>query len=235
MAVLFVPGFMLDADLWRDVDTKLQAFGPILHADTSRDGSIDDMARRALDGAPASFVLIGFSMGGYVARQIARVQPDRVSALILIATSARGDTGVQSQRKAALAAQSPSTVFGGLSKPAVVSSLHPDRADNADLIARIQAMGARLGAEVFRRQSLLTRHDERDGLNAIRCPTLVIAGAQDRLRSLDEARELHDGIPGSDFSVIEGTGHMIPLEAPELLVEQITDWLTQKGFAVLQS
>jgi pimeloyl-ACP methyl ester carboxylesterase len=91
-------------------------------------------------------------------------------------------------------------------------------------------MGARLGGEVFRRQSLLARQDERDSLHAIRCPTLVIAGAQDRLRSLDEARELHDGIPGSDFSVIEGTGHMIPLEAPERLAALIADWLTQRGF-----
>jgi pimeloyl-ACP methyl ester carboxylesterase len=230
MAVLCVPGFMLDADLWRDVAPELQSCGPILHADTSRDGSIADMARRALEDASGSFVLIGFSMGGYVAREIARLAPDRVQALILIATSARGDTGVQAQRKAALAAQTPSMVFAGLSKPAVISSLHPDRAADADLIARIQAMGARLGGEVFRRQSLLARHDERDGLGAIHCPTLVIAGPQDRLRSLDEARELHDGIPGSDFSVIEGAGHMIPLEAPERMAALIAKWLAQKGF-----
>jgi pimeloyl-ACP methyl ester carboxylesterase len=221
---------MLGADLWRDVEPGLSAFGPIVHADTSRDVSIDDMARRALDGAPASFVLIGFSMGGYVARQMVRLDPERVAALILVATSARGDTSVQAQRKAALAAQNPSTTFGGLSRAAVVSSLHPSRADDTDLIARIQAMGAHLGGEVFRRQSLLDRHDERDSLHTIRCPTLVIAGAQDRLRSLDEARELHDGIPGSDFRVIESTGHMIPMEQPERLAEQISAWLTREGF-----
>jgi pimeloyl-ACP methyl ester carboxylesterase len=221
---------MLDADLWRDVEGGLRAFGPILHADTSRDGSIADMARRALEEAPAPFCVVGFSMGGYVAREIVRQAPDRVQALILIATSARGDTDVQLQRKAALAAQSPSTVFGGLSKPAVVSSLHPDRASDNELIARIQAMGARLGGEVFRRQSLLERHDERGSLGAIRCPTLVIAGAQDRLRSLDEARELNDGIAGSDLSVIDGTGHMIPMEKPEELVALIAAWLTRNGF-----
>jgi pimeloyl-ACP methyl ester carboxylesterase len=64
---------------------------------------------------------------------------------------------------------------------------------------------------------------------------LVIAGAQDRLRSLDEARELHDGIPGSDFLVIEGTGHMIPLEAPKRLAELIAGWLAPKGFGAPHS
>lgn len=230
VAVLLVPGFMLDADLWRDVEGGLEAFGPILHADTTRDGSIADMARRALADAPASFILIGFSMGGYVAREIVRQAPDRVSALILIATSARGDTDVQLQRKAALAAQSPSTVFGGLSKSAVVSSLHPDHAHDDKLIARIQAMGARLGGEVFRRQSLLERHDERGSLHTIHCPTLVIAGRQDKLRSLIEAKELLDGIPDADLVEIEGAGHMIPMEAPEGVIVMISSWLEEMDF-----
>ena len=43
------------------------------------------MAQRALADAPPSFVMVGFSMGGYVAREIVRAAPDRVSGLVLIA------------------------------------------------------------------------------------------------------------------------------------------------------
>jgi pimeloyl-ACP methyl ester carboxylesterase len=226
MAMILVPGFMLDADLWRDVEPGLSPFGPISHADLSRDATLQDMAERVLSDAPPTFILLGFSMGGYVAREIVRQAPERVTALVLVATSARGDSDVQAQRKSAIAGQSE-LAFRGLSTPAVVSSLHPDNAGRADLIERIQAMGQRLGGATFRRQSLLDRRDERGDLSGIGCPTLVIAGDKDKLRSRTEAMELHDGIGGSSFEVIENTGHMIPLEASERFVEVIVKWLEE--------
>lgn len=225
MTILLIPGFMLDADLWTDMGEGLQPFGPTILADLSQGASVTEMASLTLQRISGDFVVLGFSMGGYVAREIVRQAPERVKALILIATSARGDTEVQAKRKAALAAQPDTSGFRGLSTSAIATSLHPDNAARADLISRIQAMGQRLGGEVFRRQSLLDRQDERASLGSITCPTLVIAGDDDKLRSRAEARELHEGIPGSDFEVIEGTGHMIPLEAPERLVEVIAQWL----------
>lgn len=228
MAMLLVPGFMLDADLWRDVVAALGEYGPTTYADLSQDASLPAMARRALSEAPSKFVLVGFSMGGYVAREIVRQAADRVTALILIATSARGDSDVELQRKAAIAGQTGGAVFKGLSRTAVVSSLHPDNAERADIIERIQAAGQRLGGEVFRRQSLIDRRDERDDLKTISCPTLVIAGEQDRLRSRTEALELRHGIAGSDFEIIEHTGHMVPMEAPQRLAKVIAEWLERQ-------
>lgn len=232
MSMLLVPGFMLDADLWRDVEPGLTEFGPLQHADLAQDATISEMARRALSEAPPRFVLVGFSMGGYVAREILRQDPGRVSALILIATSARGDSASQIQRRAAIAAQGDPSTFKGLSRSAVASSLHPDNADRPELIARIQEMGHRLGGTVFRRQSLLDRSDEQDRLATITCPVLVIAGEQDKLRSRAEVLELHQGLVGSAFEIIDNTGHMIPLEAPQRLVEVMTNWLyRQQGLS----
>ena len=225
MSMLLIPGFMLDADLWRDVTPGLGEFGPFVHADLFEDGAIKDMASRVLAQAPETFILVGFSMGGYVAREIVRQAPERVKALVLIATSARGDTEVQRQRKEAVAHKPDSVSFKGLSTAAVASSLHPDNAGRSDLIERIQAMGQRLGSDVFRRQSLLERVDERHLLADINCPCLILAGEQDKLRSRAEVEELHDGITGSSFQVIEKTGHMIPLEAPDELVTVMRQWL----------
>lgn len=229
MAMLLVPGFMLDFDLWRDVEPDLARFGPVSHSDPVRGATLEEMARHALADAPATFILVGFSMGGYVAREIVRQAPDRVTALILIATSARGDSEVQAKRKAAMAGQTEMTAFRGLSTAAVASSLHPDNAGRSDLIIRIQEMGQRLGGSVFRQQSLLDRRDERAELGTIRCPTLVIAGDEDRLRSRAEALELHEGIEGSAFEVIENTGHMVPLEAPRPLSAVINRWLERQA------
>jgi pimeloyl-ACP methyl ester carboxylesterase len=225
MDILLIPGFMLDFDLWRDVLPNLAPFGDAHHADLSQDSTLEDMARRALLSAPPVFVVAGFSMGGYVAREIIRQAPHRVIGLILIATSARGDSDVQSRRKTAVASQDESTSFRKMSGSAVASSLHPANADRPDLISRVQNMGIRLGGGVFRRQSLMSRHDGIGQLAAIRCPTLIIAGAGDTLRSAEETLELHLGILESEYAVIQGAGHMVPLEAPEQLGKLISTWI----------
>jgi pimeloyl-ACP methyl ester carboxylesterase len=229
MTLLLAPGFMTDADLWGDMSGELNAFGPCIDVDLSRDDSIEAMARRALAGAPPSFVMIGFSMGGYVAREIARQAPDRVAGLVLIATSARADTPDQERRKALQATRAGRGAFGGLTRAAIASTLHPDRMDDAELIERIRAMSVRLGADVFRRQCMLARPGDLDRLSDIRCPTLILAAAADRVRTMAEAKELHAGIAGSDLVVVEGAGHMLPLEAPDRLAKIIVDWIAARG------
>jgi pimeloyl-ACP methyl ester carboxylesterase len=227
MSILLVPGFMADETLWSDLLPRLQAFGPIVHADLRHDASIEAMARRALDAAPDSFLLVGFSMGGYVAREIARLAPDRVRALVLIATSTRPDTPSLQKRKGAIGRADPSIAFSGLSRTAVASSLHPKNRNNDALIERVRAMGMRLGGEVFRRQSMLERPGDLDRLHEIHCPTLVVAADHDGLRSMDEAKEMQAGIAGAAFAVIGDSGHMIPIEAPQRLGDVIVPWLTR--------
>jgi pimeloyl-ACP methyl ester carboxylesterase len=225
MDLVLVPGFMTDAVLWDDVVDPFRALGPITYGDVSQDASIADMAQRVLAEAPARFALIGFSMGGYVAREIVRIAPGRVQALVLVATSARADTAAQARRKAAAVENVGRSGFTGLSRSVVISSLHPDRADDAAMIERIRQMGDRLGGKVFVRQAEQVRESDLGRLGEIRCPTLIVAAAQDALRSLDEARELHEGILGSVLRVVEGSGHMVPIEAPAALAHAVVPWL----------
>ncbi|MGQ8631022.1 alpha/beta fold hydrolase [Agrobacterium sp. DKPNP3] len=227
MALLMIPGYMLDAALWREVEPDLAPYGPIVHADLTQDNSIAAMARRAIASTPSEFILIGFSLGGYIAREIARQVPERVKALILIATSSRGDGDLRVNRKEPITQHNAPETFKGLSRAAINSSLHPDNTGRDDLVSLIQAMSRRIGYAAFERQSLLVRHDERGELAKLKCPCLVIAGEQDRLRSRAEAIELHRGIPGSTLAVIEGAGHMVPLEAPRLLTATILEWLSK--------
>jgi pimeloyl-ACP methyl ester carboxylesterase len=215
---------MLDGDMWASFDLEMEDFRPIFHADLGRDDSIRTMAERLIAEAPSRFVLAGFSLGGYVAREVARLAPDAVSALVLVATSSRADTPEQAQRKAAAAALAAEP-FKGLSRGALRASVHPDRSTDDGLIGRLQDMGRRLGLETFRRQSNLDRHGDADRLSEIRCPTLIVAGEDDKLRSLDEANELHAGIAHSTLEIIKHTGHMIPIEQPKALAKIVRSWL----------
>lgn len=226
MTLLLIPGFMADATLWDDLADDLAPFGPLVATDLSRGEDIETMAAALLRDAPDTFIAVGFSMGGYVARELARIAPERVSALILIATSARGDTEeLIRQRRSALKAAP--RAFKGLSRPAIVSSLHPDLATDEAMIARIRDMGLRLGGEVFHRQSAMARAGDLDRLNEITQPTLIVAADADRLRGADEAEELHRGIAGSTLVHIPDSGHMIPLEQPKALARVMTEWLSR--------
>lgn len=225
LPVLLVPGFMTDAALWSKVEASLAAIGPLRHAALDGD-SIAELADKALAGAPPRFLLIGFSLGGHVAREMARMAPARVAALVLVATSARPDGPEHAQRQAAALAV-PAASFRGLSRAALAGSLHPDQANNDALIETVRAMNVRLGHAAFVRQSMLNRGDDRARLAGIDCPVLVLAGDSDRLRSVAEAREMADAMPRADFRVIAHSGHMIPLEQPAAMGEALLAWLAQ--------
>jgi pimeloyl-ACP methyl ester carboxylesterase len=224
MAIVFVPGFMLDREMWLRLEPELAAYGPAHHVDLSHGASIEEMADLAVSALPDRFILIGFSLGGYVARQIARRIPGRVSALVLVATSARADTPEQSKRKQ-LAHQLSESSFKGLSPAAIAPSLHPDRRSDTALIDRIRQMGVRLGVDTFRRQSALARTGDLDLLAAIQSPTLVVAAGNDDLRSKAEAAELARGIQDANLIIIKDSGHMIPMEQPAVLAQAVTNWL----------
>lgn len=225
MPLLLLPGFMLDETLWTDMAPALAPLGPLAYGDISLDTTIPAIARRILANAPSTFTLIGFSLGSYVAREVARQAPDRVTALILIASALTPDTSEQSRQKESAISQMANLPFKGLSQSAIASSLHINLAHNDALISRIRTMNIRLGKDVFMRQARLLRNTDSHELARIHCPTLVIAAADDRLRSVAESRELASGIPHATLHIMPGVGHMIPLEAPAELAKVITTWL----------
>ena len=224
--LILCPGFMNDHGLWAHMEKSLAAFGRCQFADQSQDSSFADIARRVLRTSPTQFILIGFSMGGYVAREVLRQAPQRVSGLVLINTSARPDTENVKDRNRELIKVTQSRGFRGLSPKALRNSLHPSRHQDEKLLDTLQSMALRMGEAAFINQLAIKRGDDRPTLEYIKCPTLVIWSRQDALRTLKEARELEDGIPKARLEIIEDSGHMTPLEQPEKLLQAVLNWFT---------
>ncbi len=221
--LLLLPGFMLDGSLWDDLIDRLQYDAPIYRPALAPGTTIDEIASGIANAAPGRFILIGFSLGGYVARKVAELFPRRVIALILIATSLKADTRERVNSRRGIIDSMNSENFRGLSSISIANALHPDRRDEKELIARIQRMGTRLGYDALVIQSHLQRHSI--AAASLTCPTLVIAAAEDPLRTAEETRELADTIPNATLRIIRKSGHMIPLEQPEALADAITLWL----------
>lgn len=226
-SVVLIPGFMLDETLWDEFRGYLPENWVVIHAVLTGGSNIRDIAKHIADRLPERVVLIGFSLGGYIARQLAADYPEKVQALVIIASSLRDDTEQQVKSKLhAVQALSPST-FRGLSADSIAKSLHPCRSSNTSLISRIQHMGRRLGYDALALQSSLRRADV--SADRIGCPTLVVASTHDALRTIEEADELVRAISDASLQLFDGSGHMIPLEQPQKLAATIASWLGTQG------
>ncbi|ELK0738789.1 TPA: alpha/beta hydrolase [Klebsiella oxytoca] len=226
LPVVLIPGFMLDETLWDDFIAAFPDSRPFIPASLNEGTTIQDIAASIAQKLSERFVLVGFSLGGYVARAIYEAIPERTAAMILIATSLREDSAEQNKTRVVAASTPSSREFRGLSTIAIKKSIHEDLADNITIIEKIRNMGKRLGANAFRVQSGLNR--ERITLKPVSCPAYVIAAKHDRLRSKDEAEELAR-LTGTCADYVDGCGHMIPLEKPDELAQLVFTWLTKKG------
>lgn len=69
------------------------------------------------------------------------------------------------------------------------------------------------------------RFDMRARLGEIKAPTLVVVGRHDPITPVEDAQEIHDGIPGSVLAIFEKSGHSPPTEEPELFQEKVWGFL----------
>lgn len=226
--LLLLPGLLCDARLWQDQAEGLRDIAAPQVADLTQDASLGGMALRALDAAPPRFALAGLSMGGYVALEILRRAPERVTHLALFDTGARADTEEQSRRRRGLMALTRSGQFKGVTPRLLPSLLHPDHVDGP-LGHAVREMAERVGREAFLRQqqAILSRPDSRPMLPGIAVPTLVAVGEQDILTPPELAEEMAAAIPGASLARIPDSGHLPSMEQPAAVNALMRAWLVE--------
>lgn len=230
--LLLLPGLLCDARLWRDQTEALGATTRCIVADLTQDDNLASMATRALDAVPAeaAISLVGLSMGGYVALEILRRAPGRITRLALMDTSARADTPEQSRRRRGLLALSSSGQFRGVTPRLLPQLLHPSRLDGP-LGEEVREMADRVGRDAFQRQqrAILARPDSRPDLPAIRVPTLVAVGEHDILTPPELAAEMAALIPGATLAHIPDAAHLPPMETPAAVLRLFQAWLADEA------
>jgi pimeloyl-ACP methyl ester carboxylesterase len=222
--LLLLPGLICDERLWRDVVAGLDARSVV--ADLTQDDSIAAMAQRALADAPTRFALAGLSMGGYVALEIMRQAPERVTHLALFDTSARPDDEARKETRRGGMAAVREGRFGLVARAMLPGLLAPAHLD-APLAEEVQAMSERVGAEAYLRQqvAIMNRVDSRPTLGDITVPTLVGLGESDKLTPIELAEELAAGIAGADLVRFPDSAHLPAMENPAAVIEAMRRWL----------
>jgi pimeloyl-ACP methyl ester carboxylesterase len=184
--------------------------------------------------------VIGNSMGGLIAAELAVSFPQRAERLVLISpagisTYGRPVRGISTLRRLEpvaasfttwVAARSESVTRRPRLRNATMYTLvrHPDRLP-APLAAE-QMRGAGKPGFVQALEATL-RHDVRDRLPEIACPTLIVWGDGDRVISVRDADVFAELIPNSRKVVFDDTGHMAMLERPAAFNALLRDFLAE--------
>jgi pimeloyl-ACP methyl ester carboxylesterase len=227
LPIVLVPGLLCTARLYAEQIPALQRLGPVTVADHTRDDSMAAIAERILADAPPRFGLAGLSMGGYVAFEIVRQAPERVTRLALLSTSARLDPPQITERRRRQIALAQEGRFGAVADMQFPLLVHRSRLDDDGLETLVRLMADEIGAEAFVRQqtAIIGRADSRPDLAAIACPTLVVVGDGDELIAPENSVEIADGIPGARLVTVAECGHLSTLERPAQMTAALTEWL----------
>jgi len=191
----------------------------------------DDAAGLLLALGVERAYVVGISMGGYIALELALRHPELVQKLVLTGTSAGGPTHVPpGPETAALLVQSREGIDPGdlarrtyaeIMAPGYAES-HPEEMQRIALTARYHAQPA----EAYRRQlQACLGHNVAGQLEQIHVPTLVIHGEVDPLVPVENGQYLAEHIPGARLIRFPATGHIAIIERADAYNRAVLSFL----------
>ena len=236
--LLCVHGFPLSGALWaplvealaadyRLIVPDLRGFGHNAPADTLSMTTFADDLAAVLDtvGEQQPVVLVGLSMGGYICFEFFRRYPVRTRGLILVDTRAQGDDAAGKQKREETAqrvlAEGSSVVADDMGQ-----KLFAERADEAlrQRWHRIMRNSAPTSVAAALR-AMGERPDSTATLAGIDVPTLIVVGEDDAITPPDAARYMAERIAHARLEIVEGAGHMTPVEQPQRFAALVGDFM----------
>jgi pimeloyl-ACP methyl ester carboxylesterase len=232
------------ADEHRVIAVDLPGFGssPMPSREISISGYARSLERLFAELGIDAAAVVGNSMGGFIAAELAIAFPQLVERLVLISAAGISTTDDPRTRRAIptlrhaeritaagaawLASRSDAVARRARLREATLALVvrHPGRLPAA--LAAEQLRGAGKPGFLQALEAILD-YDFRDRLPEIACPTLIVWGDGDRLISVRDADVFAELIPDSRKVVFEDTGHMAMLERPAAFNALLREFLAE--------
>lgn len=227
---ILIPGLVSDGRVWQALAENLASRGEVFSADITALDRIPAMAETLLRQTRGDLVVVGHSLGGRVAIEIAHQAPDRVRALVL------ANTGHAPKKDGEEVRRQSMVDLGHCSMQALAElwlppMLDPMRVSDNQLMDALRRMVVQAGAETHARQiqALVHRPDASLTLPHVTCPVLLLTGVQDSWSPEAQHREMAAMVKDATLEVIDEAGHFLPIEQPEKTRDTITNWLRNRG------
>jgi 3-oxoadipate enol-lactonase len=174
--------------------------------------------------------VVGVSMGGMIAQEMALEAPDRVASLVLVNTLAAADDWFRGTLELfkLIREQGPDTAtfFSRILPWWVSHEFFRDSGRTSWLMWLLSQNPYAQKLEGFRRQlSAVATHSTIDRLCEIRCPVLILSGVDDHIMPPRFALELKSQIPQAVLQPVPGVGHALALENPVLFNSSLQQFL----------
>jgi 3-oxoadipate enol-lactonase len=240
--VLLLHAFPLRAAMWErqiaDLGERFRFIAPDLKGFGSSDAP-EDPSSYSMDGYAADLkgllesldipkvVVVGLSMGGYVAFALLRRFPQSISALVLADTRAEADPPEGKDKRSSQQAQVQERGTGELVETLAGALLgETTRRDNKQLVDQAKGlMDSPPQGFIGGLEAMKNRPDSSDVLAAISLPTLVIVGEEDGVTPPEASRKMHEHVGGSRLVVLPKAGHLSNLESPEAFTVALGEFL----------
>jgi 3-oxoadipate enol-lactonase len=157
--------------------------------------------------------VLGTSLGGFVAQELALVRPDLVDRLVLVCTS-YGGRGPEAMSPGALADMMGVGTFGAeaAARKALEAAYRAEKPEEFEQIVRWRLADSPSVISYYEQAKAGARFDLLGDVGHITSPTLVIHGAEDRYVPPANARALAEAIPGAKVQMLEDVGHLVFVE-----------------------
>ena len=221
--LVFVPGLLCTDALFQPQIDALSASHSIHIAQTTDCETIDQMVEYMLDSVSGEILVIGLSMGGYVAQEAARIAPDRISAIALLSTSAQPDDEARKRQRHELIKLSEIGRFKGVTPRLLPRFLSAEALEDEAMCQTVMDMAAEIGQKHFTSQqyAIMARRDQRPYLPSFHKPSLVLCGMADELTPPQLSEEMAGLLPRAELVLLDKIGHLSSLEAPEEVTQAI--------------
>lgn len=235
LPILILPGTLCTAAMFTH---QLHCLGQICDninvVQFTTESTLAEMAEKvisATDNKPCA--MIGFSMGGIVAMELAKTRPELIAKLALVNSNCHADFPA---RKAPRAAQINQAHSGGFTE-LIQNTLLPNYlyTSNAEHENVILGMAETLGADCFEAQvlALEDRGDSLTTLQQLYAEILIIGGMQDKICPAEHQQMMHQALSHSEIEILEQCGHFSPLEQPEKVSSLLAKWYLSRSSSLL--
>ena len=229
LLTVLLPGFGCDLDSMLELDRALNEFPSINHTQCevfTSEASLEDMACKVVRQYPESeLLLVGFSMGGWVAQEVAGRMGSQVKGLVLISSWSEAPYQYLEVIHSLYKDLRSGKTLDSLRS--IVEEGFTNKQTRNAMANRWASMANRIGPETFLRQikAMLDNPRVSENVPNIQCPILAIAGAEDTLlKPPEQFKHLQDQ-RGFETKILDACGHNLIWERPTAVAETVKQWL----------